>query len=423
MLNVYNIIKQLESTSSTNEKISILKLNKDNELLNKILKYTYGSNKYGVSNKVLEKILENKCIGDSEYKYMFMLLDVLASNSINDKLRRQINIMYYTLEEHEQDIFKRILLKDLRINIGATVINKAIEGLIHTSEGKEIISCMLAKKFDLEKEIKEDLYITEKVDGFRCNVVVRDGNIEMYTRQGKLITGCKYIEEGIKRLRIENMVFDGEILAKNCSYEDVYKETSKRVKNKNEVKEGIEFVIFDIISLNDFDNKESNVKYSQRRKFMDTLESNEYVRVLPLLYVGIDKDKIIELLDTYRGLGAEGLMVNNDKPYEFKRSNNCKKIKVMQSCDLTIVGFEEGTGKYKDSLGSILVDYKGNIVGVGSGYLDEDRNCIWKNKEELRGRICEVSFFEVTKNKEGFESLRFPVFKCIREVGKEISYS
>lgn len=84
---------------------------------------------------------------------------------------------------------------------------------------------------------------------------------------------------------------------------------------------------------------------------------------------------------------------------------------------------QEGTGKYKGTMGSLIVDYKGNPVGVGSGLSDEIRNLIWKNPEQYIGRIATIQYFEETTDKTGKPSIRFPVFKEIREDGKEVSYS
>ena len=94
----------------------------------------------------------------------------------------------------------------------------------------------------------------------------------------------------------------------------------------------------------------------------------------------------------------------------------------MQDCDLQIVGFEEGTGKYVGVTGSILVNYKGNIVGVGSGLTDDERKSFWVHRDELIGRIITVQYFEETCDAEGKPSMRFPVFVELREEGKEVSY-
>jgi len=44
-------------------------------------------------------------------------------------------------------------------------------------------------------------------------------------------------------------------------------------------------------------------------------------------------------------------------------------------------------------------------------------------RDELIGRVISVQYFEETHDVDGNLSLRFPVFKELRETGKEVSYS
>ena len=91
--------------------------------------------------------------------------------------------------------------------------------------------------------------------------------------------------------------------------------------------------------------------------------------------------------------------------------------------DLPIIGFENGTGKNENTLGNFVVDFKGNEVRVGSGLTDEERNRFWESREDLIGRIIEVKYKDISKDKNsGKESLQFPVFVRLREIGKEVSY-
>ena len=57
LLDVYKIIKDIRDCSSTKAKQHILTKNANNELLRKILIYTYNNNQYGIQKKTLEKIL------------------------------------------------------------------------------------------------------------------------------------------------------------------------------------------------------------------------------------------------------------------------------------------------------------------------------------------------------------------------------
>ena len=152
---------------------------------------------------------------------------------------------------------------------------------------------------------------------------------------------------------------------------------------------------------------------NKRLEFGDILTSVEIIN--SRLFDDGELDKVMDLLNIYRKMGAEGLMLNlADAPYEFKRSKNILKVKVMQTVDLRIIGFEEGQGRNAGKLGAILVDFKGNEVGVGSGFTDFDREYIWKNQDQYLGKICEIQFFEISKDKDGVESLRFPVWKYLR---------
>ena len=116
-------------------------------------------------------------------------------------------------------------------------------------------------------------------------------------------------------------------------------------------------------------------------------------------------------------------MVNLDAPYECKRTKNLIKVKQFYTYDLKIVGYEEGEGRNKGTLGSFIVEYKDNTVKVGSGYSDSERKNFWENREDYIGRIIEVKYKEISKDKNtGKESLQFPIFVGLRDIGKEVSY-
>ena len=104
-----------------------------------------------------------------------------------------------------------------------------------------------------------------------------------------------------------------------------------------------------------------------------------------------------------------------DAPYEFGRTWSLMKVKKMNTLDLEIVGFEEGSGRLIGTLGAILVRYKdGNIVKVGSGFSDRLRAELWRARGDFLGKICEVQYFEESTNADGGISLRFPIFKDFR---------
>lgn len=415
---IVSIIEELRNTSSTNGKIQILKINADNLGLKELLELTYNPHK---KYKLTEKSIWTGFPEVQTENNLSELTEILANNNITDYLRGRVANFLTQTDESIRDLYKCVLLKDLKIGVNASTINKVWKGLIPTSETGVDIKPMLASKFDFDKPPKGEFAITEKLDGIRCLAICKEDGIQLFSRQGKLIEGCVSIETTLMGMRMQvgrDFVLDGELLAMNCGYDTVYKETTKRVKNKNEIKEGIYYMAFDMLEMEEFNQLKGIYKYHERLQKLldlDKLMGSMFVRIIRPLYIGNDMDEVLELLETYKKLGAEGLMVNlMDALYEFKRSKAILKVKVMQTADLRIVGFEEGQGRNAGKLGAILVDFKGNEVGVGSGFTDFDREYIWKNQDQYLGKICEIQFFEISKDKDGVESLRFPVWKYLR---------
>ena len=95
----------------------------------------------------------------------------------------------------------------------------------------------------------------------------------------------------------------------------------------------------------------------------------------------------------------------------------------MDTCDIMCLRVEEGEGKYEGKLGKIICDYKGYELGVGSGFTDEEREYFWNNPQKIINKIVEVQYFEESKNSKGELSLRFPVFKWVREDKNKESYN
>ena len=420
MEQVLRIVNQLENTSSTKEKQKILAENKDNTLLKKILFYTYNENKYGMTRDTINPNLNppSQPICD-----MFSLLDCLATNNINDSYRQQVNDHLGMRSEEERELWIRVLTKDLRCNISVKTIQKVFPDMFPKW------GCMLAQKyFDNEKYVEgKDFTLTMKMDGFRAIFIKQGDNIQAFTRQHKPYEGLNEIVEELKTIDVD-FVVDGELLISN--YKEVapeirYKLTSNIVRKDGD-KTGVNLIVFDILPLEDFNKGICDIPYEIRRLQLETVFSNTvFIQPVEKVYSGNDTSAILPLLDKYTSVGEEGLMLNiNNSPYECKRTKELLKLKKMQTCDLEIIGFEEGDGRLKGTLGKVIVDYKGNEVGVGSGYSDADREYIWTHQDELLGRVIEVSYFEETTSaKSDKPSLRFPVFKQIREEGKEVSYN
>jgi DNA ligase-1 len=279
-------------------------------------------------------------------------------------------------------------------------------------------------------KVKGNIIVTTKLDGIRCAIVKENGVIKFISRQGQRFLDLTQLEKEAKLLP-DNCVFDGELLSRNynnLSSKDLYRLTMKMVSKDGE-KTDIEFHMFDILSLEDFNNGKSRNCCETRKNSISEIVriiGSKWIKEVPVLYHGDDYSMVKTLLDEALAKGVEGVMVNLAKSvYQCKRTDTLLKAKQVQSCDIEIVGFEEGDGKYKGTLGALVVDYKGNReVGVGSGLSDSDRAFIWANRENLIGTIVEVEYTEETNNQNNdLVSMRFPRFLRLRPDKIEPSYN
>lgn len=444
MEEVIRIIKELQANSGKRLQ-EILEENKDNQMLKDVLYFVY--NPFivtGLSNKKMEKDTSNmKVRGTRRFGNFLEETALLSDEDFGKALftseNFDITCMFDYLIDHNtgkdeniayvqayikaqpgeyREIYKQIFTKELKLGITAKTINKVWKDFIPE------FNVMLAEKYwdrmeTLEKE-KPDIIITQKYDGIRAVAKVREGNVEIFSRQGKPIEGLKDIEEELKELK--DGFYDGELLLnkENIPSKDLYRETVQVVNSKNEYKNNIVFNIFDYIPLNDFVIGYSKMNCLDRKRFVyEELRKIEpdWLKPVEILYHGkYDKRIVQQELDKQIALEHEGVMVNlANAAYEGKRTKNILKVKAMQDCDLKIIGFEEGTGKNKGTLGAIIVNYKGFEVRVGSGFTDEERVYSWEHQEELIGTIVTVQYFEETTNqKDNSLSLRFPIFRGFR---------
>lgn len=432
MNKVIKIIELLENTSSTNDKIKIIKENSGNELFKKVLYYTYNQDlQYGFSEEKLRKGLEdNKDViiktFIQKWNNSFEMLDELSKLNINDSLRMFVYYYLNNIWSDYKELLIRILTKDLRIGCNIKNINKAIPNLIPT------FGVMLAESYFKQKENYingREFIITQKLDGNRLIIIKESDEIKFCTRQGKEMTGLIEIEKDMKELP-NGFVYDGELIAENPNNlpsDELFNITMKEARKKG-IKTGLIFNCFDIIPLEDFNKGICLIPCSKRKLKLNSILKNKklnYITEVPILYKGTDEEEIIKFIKFAKENKMEGVMINlSESPYECKRSKYILKGKVFQDVDLKVVDYQEGKGNLKNTLGALVVEYKNNKVSVGSGYTLEERDNIWNTKDNIIGKIITVQYFEEIKDKKtGLYSLRFPVFKQLRNDKTEPSYN
>lgn len=426
-----DFVKEINESNSRLHKQAVLEKYAEDLIIHKYLLIAFDPYKvYGISTKKLNKEIEKNPV-IIFHPSIFNLFDYLETHNTGTteditRCQRYVEIVESYIPECTE-LLKALICKDLSIGIDAKTINKIIPGLIPTFDVQ-----LANKYFDRPQFVEGKTFaVTTKIDGGRIIALKENGQVSFFTRAGQKYEGLVDLEDEMMVFMPDNTCLDGEITLLNrgnLSSKEAYKETMKIVRTKDKEKHGIKMLVFDWMTVEDFKNQKCDRPYKYRRAqlnniFGDVYHNYIFFDLLPLLYVGADTSVIPELLDEQIADGEEGIMINiYDAPYEFKRTNNLLKCKKFQSCDLRVVGFEEGTGKYVGMLGALICEYKGGTVKVGSGLTDELRKEIWKDTSKYEDVIIEVSYFEETKDSTGKESLRFPTFKDFRPDKTEPNY-
>ena len=417
-----DFVKEISADNSKKYKQDVLKKYKDDADVRFYLHFAF--NPFittGISTKKLTKVVGGHTITDLNSIPEFLTY-IQQHNTGTDavvSLCQEILSNCACYNREAADLLEKLICKDLSIGVDAKSINSAMSGLIPT------FNVMLAEKYFEKPERAEgkEFAITTKIDGGRIIAVKENGSVSFFTRAGQRYEGLVDLETEMATIIPDNYVLDGEITLldyKNYDSKTAYKLAMKITRADGE-KHGVKMLVFDGMPLTEWKAQRSMLSWSDRRHMLECMtgfynDSLTYFELLPILYRGTDTSKILELLESEIARNQEGVMINIcDALYEFKRTWNLMKVKKMNTLDLQIVGFEEGSGRLSGTLGAILVRYKqGNVVKVGSGFSDTLRVQMWANQSKYLYSICEIQYFEETTNADGGISLRFPVFKDFR---------
>jgi len=408
-MNIIDIINEIQNTSSINKKVEIIKRNKDNVIFTEILRLTYDPNLNFYLRDVDINTLGFDDINEN-WHVVKNLFDALSCRMVTGNTARTLaEEVISKFNEDSQKIIKMIFDRDLRCNIGVSLINRAL--------GKNFIQefkIQLANKYNSKKNYKVDFFFaTPKLDGIRAFWTKNTPNV-LWSRTGREFTGLEHILEDIKKIidsddTIEFL--DGELFAEKMEFSDIQGTVISNVNYTQENKNQIKYNIFAV------GGDKYKVTEDMQLKLIDLAEKHRYPNLNYILAQKIQNDpqKILDIAKIYVNNGYEGIMLRHPKiAYEFKRSNSLLKFKFFNETDLTVVGMIEGSGKYEGMLGALVCN--GTINGkyieteVGTGFTDDQRKEFWLNKDILVGRLAEIKFQEISSDISGKFSLRFPVF-------------
>lgn len=442
----FDVLSKIGSVSSTNAKQDILREYGNNEVLKTLLFSTY--NPFVQYNIKKIPVPVDNCTGDSptekNYGNFLALLVRLSKREVTGNAAiQELSEFLENCCPEEYLWYTRVIEKDLDIGMADKGINKVFKRLIPVYE------VLLAEKIpadglnlDTPKVIKmlpNRIVCQYKIDGYRLNIhVPLVGAVKICTRNGKEVKGYNDLEQEAATILPKGYVYDGEIvdpalfdwIAKNSQSDevvaacrDLFSQAMSHAFSKEDNKQGI-FNMFDMVPMKEWVTNRTTETLEIR-----TNRINEMIKPLDLKHITVvptsrvylksnpdDLREIVELFHKFLNVGWEGLMLKNwDAVYEFKRTKNLLKMKLMDTIDLVVTDVYEGTGKYTGMLGGVYVDYKGYQVGVGSGWSDEQRQYYWQDKNKIVGKTIEIAYQAESSNKDGGLSLSFPVVKKVRD--------
>lgn len=453
MKTIYEIVNECQQTKSLNDKINIisqadddakvlLKLTEDNLIIFNL-----------ASSVINDEMKFNDTSGNHIVDFINLVDDILNKGTMNNEIRQQIRNTLSLYTKDEAIVLQNVLLKDLRIGAGVKILKKALGN--DFIEEFELMKCTAPSEKATTKLIKlsDRLICQPKFDGQR--VVVRynidDESINTYSRNGKpvLVVNdkilneakecCKLIADGIKNHpTLSNGKYiwlDGEVIHDSFVEGSSLTETEKfekfnalmQTKSSNGENNNI-FKVFTYF-VTRFDGAIGNCSEISRLQFLqDIFDKNDYDNIELIKYVihpVSNMEEANKFINNYYDEcltnGYEGAVIKNaDASYELKRSAHWLKMKPNDNADLTIVSIIEGTGKYKDHAGCLMLEGEiynpeGNLVfvktGCGSGLNDEIRKHIWENQSDYIGKTVEVKYASITVD----NSLRHARFIRMRD--------
>ncbi len=420
-------VDEMKLNSSLIAKKAIINAYGKNPFIKSALVYALDPyKKYYITSKTCKKNVDI-CDMNKIHDDIFHLL-----NDLNDRVytgHNAIAVVNAFILQHKEyeDLIFSIIDRNLEIRASESVINKVIPNLIPTFD------VALANKFDPKRVDWNDVWFaSRKLDGVRCITIVDyQGNVKSYSRVGNEFETIQVVKDAIKSLGVVGVVFDGEICLMDENGNEDFQGIMKQIKRKNHTIDNPKYVMFDYLTLKEFDAKESKKTLAERimrfTKLDTIINDQDSLSVLEQVVVS-DDDHFAKLKADAEKEGHEGVMLRKNVGYEGKRSQNLLKVKKFFDAEYKVesIDFEdhrvirEGKEVVIPMMAQAYINHKGHEVAVGSGWNQEQRIKYNANPELIIGKTITVQYFEETKNQKGELSLRFPTVKHVYENSRNV---
>jgi len=419
-------VDEMKDNSSLIVKKSIINAYGKNPFIKSALVYTFDPyKKYYVTSKTCKK-RSDLCDMNLIHDDIFHLL-----NDLNDRVytgHDAIAMLNGFIAQYldYKDLIFSIIDRNMEIRASASVINKVIPNLIPTFD--VALATKYESKFcDFETE---EWLASRKLDGVRCIIRKEGDKVNAYSRQGNEFTTLGKVLDDVDQMN-GDFVLDGEICLMDENGNEDFQGIMKQIKRKDHMIENPKYIVFDYLTLEEFDSKKGEKDlYSRLGDLLDEIPDRDYFETIEILDQSFisNEQELSDMITDADVNGHEGVMLRKNAGYEGKRSKNLLKCKKFFDAEYKVLDVDfdehrvirEGKEVVMPMLAQAWIEHKGYRVAVGSGWNQEQRIRYQKDPNALIGKMITVQYFEETKNQEGGISLRFPTVKHVYENGRNV---
>lgn len=194
----------------------------------------------------------------------------------------------------------------------------------------------------------------------------------------------------------------------------------------------VQFVVYDFVTLDEWEAGESSIGYADRIGRILWMQGiyhpdeggtfGEHKRpTTPPIWLSAYEGYLMEMQNaTPLSLAEEacaagrydGIILRDEEGgwEQGARDERVLKVKPLLTVDVRVVGTEKGKGKYENTLGALICEYKGKRFTL-SGMTDAQRDAWFNEPTLIVGKVVEVA--AMSESVKGV--LREPRFKRIRE--------
>jgi DNA ligase 1 len=205
----------------------------------------------------------------------------------------------------------------------------------------------------------QDYWVSEKLDGVRA---YWDGK-HLISRQGNIYPAPAWFTAALPKIAL-----DGELWLDRDKFALLSGLVRRQSPNDTDWRD-IKYMIFDLPGSSDtFDQR-----LKQLEQIINTINAT-HIKLIQQYKVA-SHEALMKKLDDIVKKGGEGLMLHRgSSKYKSGRSDDLLKLKTYLDAEARVIKHIPGTGKYKDMLGSILVESADKKrFRIGTGFSDEER--------------------------------------------------